>query len=78
MSLEDEGEAWCVVGSDCLVVVDVVGRNVQEPEIRLASQLLCLLLSVVLEVVGMFVEAFGVCGVFGSGRGTGSQVSMLK
>ena len=73
MSLEDEGEAWCVVGSDCLIVVDVVGRNVQEPEIRLASQLLCWM-SVVLDVVGVFVEVFGVCGLLG----TGSQVSMLK
>ena len=77
MSLEDVGEAWCVVGLDCLTVVDVVGRNVQDPEIRLASQLLCWL-SVVLEVVGMFVEVFGVCGLFVSEGGTGSQVSMLK
>ena len=78
MSLEDVGDAWCVVGLGCLAVVDVVGRNVQDPEIRLASQLLCWLLSVFLEVVGMFVEVFGVCGLFGSGGGTGSQVSMLK
>ena len=73
MSLEDVGEAWCVVGLGCLAVVDVVGRNVQDPEIRLANQLLCWM-SVVPDAVGVFLEVFGVCGLLG----TGSQVSMLK
>ena len=71
------GDAWCVVGLGCLAVVGALGRKVQDPEIRLASQLLCWM-SVVLEVVGVFVEVFGVCGLLVSEGGTGSQVSMLK
>ena len=72
-SLEDVGDAWRVVELVCIVDVGALGRKVVDPEIRLASQLLCWM-SVVPGAVGALLEVFGVCGLFG----TGSQVSMLK
>ena len=55
------------------VDVGALGRKVVDPEIRLANQLLCWM-SVVPDVVGAFLDVFGVCGLLGNG----SQVSMLK
>ena len=57
----------------CIAVVGALGRKVQDPEIRLANQLLCWM-SVVTVAVGMFLGVFVVCGLLG----TRSQVSILK
>ena len=57
----------------CIAVAGALGRKVQDPETRLANQLLCRV-SVFPDVVDAFLEVIGVCGLLG----IGSHVSMLK